>query len=64
MKRSLYGRYSVQEYWLVDPQDRTVEVTSLTDGVLETVSLFTVGAPLRSPLFPGLTLAVEDLLAE
>lgn len=64
VKRRLYGRYGVKEYWLVDPQERTVEVTSLRDGVLETVSLSRAGANVHSPLFPGLTMAVNDLIAQ
>ncbi|HYG60095.1 MAG TPA: Uma2 family endonuclease [Symbiobacteriaceae bacterium] len=64
VKRNLYGRYGVQEYWMVDPQERTVEVTSLKNGALETVNLFTAGSALRSPLFPGLTLALDDLFVQ
>lgn len=63
VKRGLYGRYGVQEYWLVDPQERTVEVTSLKNGTLETVSIFTTGSSLRSPLFSGLTLELDELFA-
>lgn len=54
----------MKEYWLVDPQERTVEVTSLRDGVLETVSLSGAGAIVLSPLLPGLTMAVNDLIAQ
>lgn len=64
IKRRLYGRYGVQEYWIVDPQERTVEVTSLHDGHLETWSIFPAGATLRSPLFPAFTLPVDTIFAE
>ncbi|HEY3367967.1 MAG TPA: Uma2 family endonuclease [Symbiobacteriaceae bacterium] len=64
VKRRLYGRYGVQEYWLVDPQERTVEVMRLSDGLLETVSLYAAGAGLHSPLFPDLTLTLDDVFAE
>lgn len=64
VKRTLYGRYGVQEYWLVDPQERTIEVTSLKNGALETVNLFTAGSTLHSPLFPGLTIALDDLFVQ
>ncbi len=30
IKLQLYGRYGVQEYWLVDPEKRTVEVLALS----------------------------------
>lgn len=64
IKRRLYGRYGVKEYWLVDPQERTVEVTSQQNGSLETVSLVPPGSEVRSPLLPGLSLVVDDLFAE
>lgn len=64
VKRRIYGRYGVQEYWLVDLQERTVEVTRLRDGLLETVSIYSAGASLYSPLFPDLPLALDDLFAQ
>jgi Uma2 family endonuclease len=64
IKRRLYGRYGVQEYWIIDPQERTVEVTSLRDGHMETWSSFPAGATLRSPLFPAFTLPVDSIFAE
>ncbi|HWI53763.1 MAG TPA: Uma2 family endonuclease [Symbiobacteriaceae bacterium] len=60
-KRRLYARYGVREYWIIDPQERTVEVTSLSGSVLETVSVVPEGGTLHSPLLPELTLAVADL---
>jgi Uma2 family endonuclease len=33
-KRRFYARNSVPEYWIVDPQDKTVEVLELIDGGL------------------------------
>lgn len=60
-KRRLYARYGVREYWIIDPQERTVEVTGLRDGVLETLSVVPDGATVQSPLLPDLTLAVGDL---
>lgn len=64
VKRSLYGRHGVQEYWLVDPQEQTVEVACLRDGALETVRVEHVGANVRSLLFPDLVLPVCDLFQQ
>ncbi|HWI53764.1 MAG TPA: Uma2 family endonuclease [Symbiobacteriaceae bacterium] len=64
VKRRLYARYGVPEYWIIDPQERLVEVACLCDGVLETVSLVPDGAVVRSPLLPELTFAVADLFVQ
>lgn len=64
VKRRLYGRYGAQEYWLVNSQERTVEVACQRDGALETVSIAQDGANVRSLLFPELTLALNDLFRQ
>lgn len=61
VKRRLYGRYGVQEYWLVDPQERTVEVACQRDGALETVGVASAGMRVQSRLLPDFVLAVDDL---
>lgn len=64
IKRRLYGRYGVREYWLVDPQEHTVEVTVQRDGAMETYSLVHAGGRVESPLLSGLEIAVDDLFAQ
>ena len=34
MKLELYQRAGVQEYWIVNPEDQTVQVLTLTNGLL------------------------------
>lgn len=62
-KRQLYGRFGVREYWLLDPQGRTLEVAVLRDGELQTVSVASSGDRVHSPLFPDLCIALDDLFA-
>ncbi len=64
IKRHLYGRYGVQEYWLVDPDARTVEVTVADDGELRTWQVFRAGDRVQSPLLPGFELVLEELFTE
>lgn len=64
LKRKLYGKYGVQEYWIVDPEAETVEVLTLTASGLEPWRRFVDGERLTSPLVAGLQITLSDLFAE
>lgn len=61
LKRQLYGRYGVREYWVVDPENRAVEVYRLQDQSLEQAATLTGQDEITSPLFPGFRLKVQDI---
>ena len=60
-KRDLYGAHGVAEYWLVDPIAETVSIHRHRDGVLVATNTFGRGQTLRSPLFAGLELHLDDV---
>lgn len=63
-KRARYQAAGVPEYWLVDPDARTLEVLRLDDeGVYQSAQVFDVesGGLARTPLLPGFELDVERL---
>ena len=62
-KRQHYGRWGVQEYWIVDRFARTVEVYRLAGGGLEPVGTLGEGEELTSPLLPGFSERVLTLFA-
>lgn len=62
-KRTLYGKYGVREYWIVDYKTRTVEVCSLEQNVLKTVAKLTEKDTLASTVLPGFTCKVEAIFA-
>lgn len=62
IKRRLYGRHGVREYWIVDPDTLTVEVSVNIGGRMETLGLFAPGDRLESQVLSGLDLAVAELL--
>lgn len=56
----MYARFGVPEFWLVDPERKTVEVFALEGRPEErgevryrTVGVFVPGIPLRSLVMPG-----------
>lgn len=63
VKRKLYHRYGVREYWVVNPDARLVEVAVLGTGGLETWRTFPVGSSLVTPLLTGLAIEVAELFA-
>ena len=63
-KRKLYARHGVQEYWIVDPDDQTLEVQRLQGNVFSTMAIYEKGQSLVSPMFEGLRLDIDQVFAE
>lgn len=61
VKRRLYAKYGVQEYWIVDSEKRTVLVFRLKGNVLEEVSSLRSSDQISSPIFPGLVLKLNEV---
>lgn len=63
IKRRLYERFGVAEYWVVDPELDEIKVYCLVDGrYSRTAELSLERADvLESPLFPGLALPLGDI---
>ena len=61
LKRKLYGRFGVREYWIVDPETQNVEVLTLAGSTFETWQRFTADQTLASPLLPGLSIKLGDI---
>jgi Uma2 family endonuclease len=61
VKKQLYGKYAVREYWLVDLVSRTIEVYTLLNGGLDLAATYSGQDELVSSLLPGFTCKVEDI---
>jgi Uma2 family endonuclease len=63
-KRKLYARSGVKEYWIVDPEDETIEIQELHGAIFSTLAIFEKGQKLSSPTFEGLAVEVEQVFAD
>ena len=63
-KRDLYEQYGIKEYWLIDPEAKTVEVLHLENGRYQLFRRATPGATAASKLLPGFEIEVTSLLQE
>jgi Uma2 family endonuclease len=60
-KRTLYGRSGAREYWIVDPESRTVEVYVAGDEGLAHRATYGRREVLASPLLTGLAIDLEGV---
>jgi Uma2 family endonuclease len=63
IKRDLYARNGVREYWMADPQVEAIEVLWLVRGKYVPRGYFRRDETLGSPLLTGLRLPVREVFA-
>jgi Uma2 family endonuclease len=61
VKRDLYARNGVPEYWIVEPADRAVELLRLEGGLYVPAGYLQASGVLRSPSLPGFSLPVAEI---
>ena len=53
VKLQVYGKFGVKEYWVADPQSRTLEIYRVADGVLAHAATLRGEEEITSPALPG-----------
>ncbi|MBI3650853.1 MAG: Uma2 family endonuclease [Acidobacteria bacterium] len=64
IKRQLYGLYKVREYWIVDTENRTIQVYKLRKRGLELAATFGIEDELTSTVLKGLRLKLSSIFRE
>jgi len=60
-KRQLYAKHGVNEFWILDSENRTVEIYRLHAGSLDLASTLKDEDEITSPLLPGFGCAVSQV---
>ena len=60
-KHTLYAKYGVNEYWMVDTTAKDITVLLLGEREYEVVDTYGEGETLTSPTLQGFTLSIGDL---
>ena len=63
-KRQLYAKHGVKEYWIVDAENRAVEIYRLTGQGLESAAMARYGDEITSPLLPGFSCPVARIFEQ
>ena len=60
-KFDLYQESGVQEYWMVEPEEKMVLVYTLINGIYVGLKPIVMGQVIKSLLFPELKISLEDV---
>ena len=62
-KRRLYGKYGVQEYWIVDSMDQSIRLFRLQGGILDEIANVTRDELIESLVLTDLHLRVSTIFS-
>lgn len=63
VKRREYAKAGVREYWIVDPEEKTITVLTLAGKTFKTHGVFKPGEEASSKLLKGFKVSVTDVFA-
>ena len=64
VKRQLYAKHNVPEYWIIDCQRRAVEVHRLKERSLELITIFEGNDELSTTALPGFSCIVSEIFED
>ena len=61
IKRKLYAKYGIREYWTVDPAAKTLEISLWSEAGYQSAGVYPHTALVSSPLLPDLELPLAEI---
>ena len=61
LKLDLYARHGVKEYWIVDPDARTITVFLQGENLFEVMGIYGEEQTLRSPTLEGFNITLQEI---
>ncbi len=61
LKLDLYARHGVHEYWIVDPDARTIMVLRRGERRFEVAGIYGAEQTARSPILEGFSIALDEI---
>lgn len=62
VKKKIYERYGVKEFWIVFPEKPSIEIHTLLNGKYELFATFSNDEQVQSPLLDGLSFKVNAII--
>jgi Uma2 family endonuclease len=64
VKRQVYGKHGVKEYWIADPEKRALEIYRLERHILKLVATLMDEDEITTPLLPGFSCQVYQIFGK
>ena len=64
VKRQVYGKHGVREYWIVDPEKRVLEVYLLEGHTLKPAAALTGADEVTTPILPGFSCRADQIFGK
>jgi Uma2 family endonuclease len=64
VKRQVYGKHGVREYWVADPEKRALEIYRLAGHTLQPAATLTGNDKVTTTILPGFSCRAEQIFAK